>query len=118
MLTQLKTAFLREGIDSTQLPLTMDAAYVSQELRERLHPLGGIDIIMAGKGNDVLTIAGQKWDASTWKNVMMLEEPKWGIDVPSCRIRGSRPTCGSLMLFFVRTSTTRSYYQYLRQNWC
>src|SRR6266498_3296088 len=40
MLTQLKTAFLREGIDITQLPLTMDSAYVSQELRERLHQLG------------------------------------------------------------------------------
>ena len=37
MLTQLKTAFLCEGIDITQLPLTMDSAYVSQELRERLH---------------------------------------------------------------------------------
>jgi hypothetical protein len=36
MMTQLKTAFLREGIDITQLPLTMDSAYVSQELRERL----------------------------------------------------------------------------------
>src|SRR5262249_15700171 len=44
MLTQLKTAFLREGIDITQLPLTMDSAYVSQELRERLHQLGFIDI--------------------------------------------------------------------------
>ncbi len=66
MLTQLKTAFLREGIDITQLPLTMDSAYVSQELRERLHQLGCIDIIIAGKGNDVLTIDAQKWDASTW----------------------------------------------------
>ena len=56
MLTQLKTAFLREGIDITQLPLTMDSAYVSQELREKLHPLGCIDIIIAGKGNYVFTI--------------------------------------------------------------
>jgi hypothetical protein len=37
MLTQLKAEFLREGIEITQLPLTMDSAYVSQELRERLH---------------------------------------------------------------------------------
>src|SRR5713101_2213793 len=110
MLTQLKTAFLREGIDITQLPLTMDSAYVSQELRERLHQLGCIDIIIAGKGNDVFTIDAQKWDASTWKKVLMLEEPTWGIDVPSCRIWGSRPTFGSLMLFFFRKSTTRSYY--------
>jgi hypothetical protein len=110
MLTQLKTAFLREGIDITQLPLTMDSAYVSQELRARLHQLGCIDIIIAGKGNDVFTIDAQKGDASTWKKVLMLEEPTWGIDVPSCRIWGSRPTFGSLMLFFFRKSTTRSYY--------
>jgi Transposase DDE domain len=110
MLTQLKTAFLREGIDITQLPLTMDSAYVSQELRERLHQLGFIDIIIAGKGNYVFTIDGQKWNASTWKKVLMLEEPTWGIDVPSCRIWGYSPTFGSLMLFFFRKSTTRSYY--------
>jgi hypothetical protein len=110
MLTQLKTAFLREGIDITQLPLTMDSAYVSQELRQRLHQLGFLDIIIAGKGNYVFTIDAQKWDASTWKKELMLEEPKWGIDVPSCRIRGYSPTFGSLILFFFRKSTTRSYY--------
>ncbi|HVD20716.1 MAG TPA: transposase, partial [Nitrososphaera sp.] len=110
MLTQLKTAFLREGIDITQLPLTMDSAYVSQELRERLHQLGFIDIIIAGKGNYVFTIDAQKWDASTWKKVLMLEEPTWGIDVPSCRIWGYNPTFGSLILFFFRKNTTRSYY--------
>ncbi len=110
MLTQLKTEFLREGIDITQLPLTMDSAYVSQELRARLHQLGFIDIIIAGKGNYVFTIDAQKWDASTWKKVLMLEEPTWGIDVPSCRIWGSSPTFGSLILFFFRKSTTRSYY--------
>jgi len=110
MLTQLKTEFLREGIDITQLPLTMDSAYVSQELREKLHQLGFIDIIIAGKGNYVFTIDAQKWDASTWKKVLMLEEPTWGIDVPSCRIWGYSPTFGSLILFFFRKSTTRSYY--------
>jgi len=88
MWTQLKTAFLHEGIAITQLPLTMDSAYVSQARRERLHRLGCIDIIIAGKGNDVLTIDAQKWDASTWKKVLMLEEPTWGIDVPSCRLWG------------------------------
>src|SRR5215471_9115605 len=110
MLIQLKTAFLREGIAITQLPLTMDSAYVSQALRERLHQLGFLDIIIAGKGNYVLTIDGQKWDAATWKKVLMLEEPTWGIDVPSCRIQGHSPTFGSLILFFFRKSTTRSYY--------
>ena len=71
MLTQLKTAFLRAGMDLTQLPLTMDSAYVSQERRARLPQLGCIDLIMAGKGNDVLTIDAQKGDASTWKKVLL-----------------------------------------------
>jgi hypothetical protein len=110
MLTQLKAEFHREGIDITQLPLTLDSAYVSQELRDRLHQLGFSQIIIAGKGNYVFTIDGQKWDASTWKKVLRLEDPKWGIDVPSCRIWGHSPTFGSLILFFFRKSTTRSYY--------
>jgi Transposase DDE domain len=110
MLTHLKTEFLREGIDITQLPLTMDSAYVSQELRDRLHQLGFTNIIIAGKGNYVFTIDAQKREASTWKKVLMLEEPKWGIDVPSCRLWGSSPTFGSLILFFFQKSTTRSYY--------
>src|SRR3989454_2081547 len=110
MLTQLKTAFLREGIDITQLPLTMDSAYVSQELRERLHQLGFNQIIIAGKGNYVLTIDEKKQDALTWKKELTLEFPKWGIDVPSCRLWGYSPTFGLLILFFFRKSTTRSYY--------
>lgn len=52
MLKQLKIEFYREGIDITQLPLTLDSAYVSQELRVRLHQLGFTQIIIiAGKGN-------------------------------------------------------------------
>ena len=110
MLKQLKIEFYREGIDITQLPLTLDSAYVSQELRVRLHQLGFTQIIIAGKGNYVFTIDSQKWDASTWKKVLVLEDPKWGIDVPSCRLWGDSPTFGSLILFFFRKSTTRSYY--------
>jgi hypothetical protein len=108
MLTQRKTALLRAGIAISQLPLTMDAASVAQERRHRLHQLGFLDIIMAGKGNDVLTIGTQQWEASTWKKVRMFEEPTWGIDGPSCRLWGSRPPCGSLLRFFFRKSTTRS----------
>ena len=110
MLKQLKSAFHREGIDITQLPLTFDSGYVSQELRDRLHQLGFSHIIIAGKGNYVFTINGQKQDASTWKKDLILQAPKWGIDVPSCRIWGESPTFGSLVLFFFRKSTTRSYY--------
>jgi hypothetical protein len=110
MLKQLKSEFGREGIDITQIPLTLDSAYVSQELRLRLHRLGFRKIIIAGKSNYVFTIEDVKQDASTWKKQLMLQASKWGIDVPSCRIWGDSPTFGSVILFFFRKSTTRSYY--------
>ena len=110
MLQQLKAEFHREGIDITVLPLTFDSGYVSQELRNRLYDLGFSKIIIAGKGNYVFTIEGQKWDASTWKKVLVLDEPKWGIDVPSYRTWAYRPTFKSLVLFFFQKSTTRSFY--------
>src|SRR5437773_4510154 len=91
MLTQLKDEFDREGIDITQLPLTLDSAFVSQELRQRLHQLGFTQIIIAGKGNYVFTIDEKKQDALTWKKELTLESPKWGIDVPSCRLWGYSP---------------------------
>ena len=49
MLSRLKDAFAREGLDLTQILLTMDAWFVSQPLRERLHRLGFTKIIIAGK---------------------------------------------------------------------
>ena len=110
MLTQLKSDFHREGIDITQFPLTLDSGFVSEALKKRLHQIGFTQIIIAGKGNYVFTMNGQKQNASTWKKVLILQEPKWGIDVPSYRIWGHSPTFGSLILFFFQKSTTRSFY--------
>ncbi len=110
MLTQLKEDFHREGIDITQFPLTLDSGFVSEPLKKQLHQLGFTQIIIAGKGNYVFTIDGQKQNAAIWKKVLVLQEPRWGIDVPAYRIRGHSPTFGSLILFFFQKSTTRSYY--------
>jgi hypothetical protein len=110
MLKQLKAEFHREGIDITQLPLTLNSGYGSQERRLRLHQLGFSKIIIAGKGKYVFTIKGEKHDASTWKKELVLPDSKWGIDVPSCRVWGYSPTLGSVILFFFRKTTTRSYY--------
>lgn len=110
MLSCLKEEFALEGIDITNIPLTMDSWFVSQPLRERLHRLGFTKIIIAGKSNYTFTIGDKKQVAPQWKKALVLEDPQWGIDVPSCRIRAHSPTFGSLILFFFRKSTTRSYY--------
>jgi hypothetical protein len=110
MLSRLKAAFDREGIDLTKIPLTMDSWFVSQPLRERLLHLGFTKIIIAGKSNYTFTIDGKKQDASQWKTDLLLHNPTWGIDVPSCRVQGYSPTFGSIILFFFQKSTTRSYY--------
>src|SRR5512145_3263065 len=53
---------------------------------------------------------GQHQQASQWKQELVLHDPTWGIDVPACRVRAQRSTCGSIMLFFFQKSTTRSSY--------
>src|SRR6266436_6303555 len=110
MLSHLKTAFALEGVDITKIPLTMDSWFVSQPLRQRLHRLGFTKIIIAGKSNYTFTIGNKKQNAPAWKKALVLDDPQWGIDVPSCRVQGHSPTFGSLILFFFQKSTTRSYY--------
>jgi Transposase DDE domain len=110
MLSRLKAEFYSQGIDLTKIPLTMDSWFVSQSLRQRLHDLGFTKIIIAGKSNDTFTIDGKKQDASQWKQELLLHDPTWGIDVPSCRVHAQSPTFGSLILVFFQKSTTRSYY--------
>jgi hypothetical protein len=109
MLSRLKAAFEREGMDLTQIPITMDAWLVSQPLRQRLHGLGFTKIIIAGKSNYTFTSDGKKPDASQWKKALVLHDPTWGIDVPACRVQGHNPTFGSITFFFFQKSTTRSY---------
>jgi hypothetical protein len=110
MLSRLKDEFAREGLDLTQIPLTMDSWFVSQPRRARLHRLGFTKIIIAGKSHYTFTIKGKKQDASTWKKELVLYDDKWGIDVPSCRVQGHSSTFGSITLFFFQKSTTRSFY--------
>ena len=110
MLSRLKAEFAREGVDLTKIPLTMDSWFVSQPLRTRLHRLGFTKIIIAGKSNYTFTIDSKKQKASQWQKDLVLHDPQWGIDVPSCRVRGHSPTFGSMILFFFQKSTTRSFY--------
>jgi hypothetical protein len=91
LLSRLKAEFHRQGIDLTKLPLTMDSWFVSQSLRQRLHDRGFTKIIIAGKSNDTFTMHGKKQDASQWKKELVLHEPTWGIDVPSCRVHAQSP---------------------------
>jgi hypothetical protein len=86
MLSHLKTACALEGVDITKIPLTMDSWFVSQPLRQRLHRLGFTKIIIAGKSNYIFTIGNKKQNAPAWKKALILHDPTWGIDVPSCLI--------------------------------
>jgi hypothetical protein len=64
---------------------------------------------MAGKRHYTFTIGQKKQNAPAWKTALMLHDPTWGIDVPSCRVQGHRPPFGALIRFLFQTSTTRSY---------
>ena len=110
MFTQLKEAFAQEGIDLTQLPITMDSWFASQGLRKELVKLGFKQILVAGKSNYTFTIGKNKHPASEWKKILQLLRKQWGIDVPALRVRAHRPTFGPIVVLFFEKSTTRTYY--------
>ncbi|WYD79302.1 MAG: hypothetical protein V8K32_08880 [Candidatus Electrothrix gigas] len=110
MLTLLKEEFYKYEIDITQFPITMDSWFASQDLKEKLHSIGFNKIIVAGKGNYVFEIKKLKKKSSVWKKEIELTSGQWGIDVPSCRIKGNSPTFGEVVLFFFKKSTTNVYY--------
>ena len=110
MLKELIVAFKAEGIDITAFPINMDSWFASNPLKEALHELGFKKIIVAGKGNYVLTIKGKKQKASCWKKEIVLVEGQWGIDVPARREKAENPTFGEIVAFFYKKSTTRNYY--------
>ena len=110
MLKQLKEAFREEGIDITLFPITLDSWYASDVLKRKLYRLGFTQVLVAGKGNYVLTIEGTKRTASSWKKTLKLMRDQWGIDVPACRKKAESPTFGKIVVFFYQQSTTRNYY--------
>jgi hypothetical protein len=110
MLKRLKTEFEKHAIKLENFPITLDSWFVSEGLRKELSDLGFTKIVIAGKGNYSFEIDGKTQKASKWKQEIELEDKKWGIDVPSKRVRAKNKTFGSVVLFFFQKSTTRSYY--------
>lgn len=110
MLKLIKEEFEKYEIDITQFPITMDSWFASQQLKKELHSIGFHKIIVAGKGNYVFKIKEVKKKSSIWKKEIEFTSGGWGVDVPSCRIKGESPTFGELVLFFFKKSTTNVYY--------
>ena len=109
MLTRLQQEFTACELTLTEIPITLDSWFVSDEMKRQLRESGFSKIIIAGKGNDVFTIGGEKHRASVWKQLLPLKSSLWGIDVAACRVKAVSPTFGELVVFFSRKSTTRNY---------
>lgn len=110
MLKRLKQEFTVVNITLTDIAITLDSWFVSDEMKQSLRELGFTKIIIAGKGNYVFTIGGKKHRASEWKQLLPLKNSLWGIDVAACRVKAVSPTFGEIVVFFYRKSTTRNYY--------
>jgi hypothetical protein len=111
MLTRLKEEFAKQDIDITQVPLTLDSWFVSEELRQKLHELGFGRIVIAGKGNYTFKIGRKKQKASVWKKEIILLTGQWGTEeLPCCRVKAESPAFGDIVLFFFEKSKTKTYY--------
>ena len=110
MLKRLKQEFTDIDLSLTDIPITLDSWFVSKDMTKQLRELGFRKIIIAGKGNYVFTIGGEKQPASVWKKRLALDKSLWGLDVAACRVKAVSPTFGKLVVLFYRKSTTRNYY--------
>ncbi len=109
VMTVLKEEFGKHGIYITQLPVTMDSWFVSEELKQKLCGIGFHKTVIAGKGNYVFDIKNKKQKASFWKKEVVLISGQWAADVPSCRVKAESPAFGETVLFFFQKSTTGTY---------
>ncbi len=109
MLKEIKEECLKENIDITKYPITLDSWYVSKQLKEQLSELGFTKIIMAGKGSYVFEGENFKGKGSEWKKRVDYQENQWGIDVPCVRKKLSNPTFGTLNLLFFQKSNSNCY---------
>lgn len=109
MLTEIKEECLKENIDITKYPITLDSWYVSKSLKEQLYELGFTKIIMAGKSNYVFEGENFRGKGSEWKKRVNYQENQWGIDVPCVRKKLLNPTFGELNLLFFQKSNSTCY---------
>lgn len=109
MLTEIKEECLKENIDITKYPITLDSWYVSKPLKEQLYELGFTKIIVAGKGGYVFEGENFRGKGSEWKKRVDYQENQWGIDVPCVRKKLLNPTFGELNVLFFQKSNSSCY---------
>ncbi|AFZ54949.1 hypothetical protein [Cyanobacterium aponinum] len=100
MLKEIKEECLKENINISKYPITLDSWDVSKQLKEQLDELGFTKIIMAGKSSYVFEEEDFKGKGGEWKKRVDYQENQWGIDVPCVRKKLSNPTFGELNLWF------------------
>ena len=100
MLKEVLDLFDAQGIDLRTYPITFDSWYGSQGLIETLTALGFTRILVHGKSNYVMEIAGKTAKLSAHKQTVKLLTHQWGCDKPVRRCRAKSPTFGELVLLF------------------
>ncbi|WP_330202351.1 hypothetical protein [Cyanobacterium sp. Dongsha4] len=109
MLKEIKEECLKENINISKYPITLDSWYVSKQLKEQLDELGFTKIIMAGKSSYVFEGEDFKGKGSEWKKRVDYQENQWGIDVLCVRKKLSNPTFGELNWLFFQKSNSSCY---------
>ena len=100
MLEAVLSFFDEAGLDLRGYPLTFDSWYGSHNLIAALTEMGFESILIHGKSNYVMTIAGVKAKLSAHKQTLRLSEHQCGCDKPVKRVCAKNPTFGHLQLLF------------------
>lgn len=107
-LAALKAAFLQAGIDITNLGISFDSWWLSEDLSEKLTALGFHKQVICAKSNTQLKIGKEK--KSITEHFFDAElKPGWGHTTPARRLIGTNPTLGKVVVVLFNVARSKAF---------
>ena len=108
-LQQLKEEFAAHGVDLTELGVSCDSWWISEDFSRELEGLGFLKQVICGKGHLVLETEQTRQSLQEHRRELELQ-PGWGHEeIPAQRVRGRSPTFGQVAVVFFQRSRTKAY---------
>jgi hypothetical protein len=104
----LKAAFLHAGIDITNLGVSFDSWWLSEDLSKKLSDLGFHKQVICAKSNTQLK-AGKEKKSLTEHFFDEELKPGWGHTTPARRLKGINPTLGKVVVVLFNVKRSKAF---------
>jgi hypothetical protein len=107
-MTALKASFLQDGIDITNLGVSFDSWWLSEDLSEKLTALGFHKQVICAKSNTQLKIGKERKSIAEhfFDNEL---KSGWGHTTPARRLIGTNPTLGKVVVVLFNVARSKAF---------